>query len=89
LELCELASKEQDPKKLIELFTQIETLLAAEDERVRPMPPLPKQSEPQNQTAMNLQQQQAEKAVLHYCNAAIQTQDRKTADPADWHLRAL
>jgi hypothetical protein len=64
LELCELASKEQDPKKLIELFTQIETLLAAEDERVRPMPPLPKQSEPQNQTAMNLQQQQAEKASI-------------------------
>jgi len=44
LELCELASKEQDPKKLIELITEIEHLLAAEDERVRPVPPIPQQS---------------------------------------------
>lgn len=44
LELCELASKEQDPKKLIELITEIEHLLAAEEERVRPVPLIPKQS---------------------------------------------
>lgn len=41
LELCELASKEQDPKKLIELITEIEQLLSAEEERVRPVPRIP------------------------------------------------
>jgi hypothetical protein len=33
LELCELASREQDPKKLMALIAEIDRLLAAKDER--------------------------------------------------------
>jgi hypothetical protein len=37
--LCEMAANEQDPKKLIELITEINQLLEAKERRLKGKPP--------------------------------------------------
>jgi hypothetical protein len=44
MELCEQASVEQDPAKLLELVTEINRLLLEKEKRVGIVPPTPSES---------------------------------------------
>ena len=45
MELCELATTEQNPKKMVELIRQINELLEEKENRLRRKPPSPSANE--------------------------------------------
>jgi hypothetical protein len=45
MELCELATTEHNPKKMVELVREINELLEAKESRLKPKPPSPSANE--------------------------------------------